>query len=83
MTVQVLLFGPYADMAGQSRVSVDLPAEPAPTAQDVLARIGERHPPLQALLASAVLAVNCSHVPGHTPVEATDELAVIGLVNGG
>lgn len=83
MTLDVLLFGPHADAAKQSSIRVTLPADCTPTADSVLARLAEQHPGLRGLLGSAVLAVNCSHVPGDTPVGESDELAVIGMVSGG
>jgi len=83
MTCEVLLFGPYADAAERSSVAVRFDGTTRPTAGAVLQQLGEQHPTLRHMLSAAVLAVNQRTVPADHPVNANDELAVIGLVSGG
>lgn len=81
MKMNVLLFGPYAETAGDSSVTVDISS--SSTAGDVKARLGEQYPKLRGMLNAALIAVNHQAVrPSHV-VCKTDELAVIGLVSGG
>lgn len=83
MTLNVLLFGPYAEAADRESVDVTLPAEAACTAGQVLESLAEQQPNLRGMLSAAVLAVNCQCVRPEHPVGEEDELAVIGLVSGG
>jgi sulfur carrier protein ThiS len=80
MQADVLLFGPYADAVGARSIAVEVP--PRATVADVLASL-DAVPALAPLMSGAHLAVNASYVPRETRVDATDELALIGLVGGG
>lgn len=82
MHVRVLLFGPFADAVANDHAVVAL-ASAAPTAAHVLDALGEMHPPLRPMLTAARLAVNGALVRPDHLVQASDELAVIGLVGGG
>jgi molybdopterin synthase sulfur carrier subunit len=80
LTIQVLLFGSYADMLGQDTVELPLP-NPA-TIADAVARLrclpgGERIPP------RPLCALNLSQVPVDTPLSADDELAILPPLAGG
>jgi len=83
MTCEVLLFGPYADAAERSSVTVHVDEATRPTAGAVLQQLGEQYPNLRPMLSAALLAVNRRTVLADQPVDAADELAVIGLVSGG
>ncbi|MEN0111214.1 MAG: MoaD/ThiS family protein [Planctomycetota bacterium] len=81
MTVTVLLFGPQAQLAGASEIAVEVGE--APTADDVLAAIGAACEALRPSLGVSRLAVNHAFASGDTPVSASDEVALIGMVSGG
>ncbi len=83
MTVNVLVFGPYADAVGDACVEVVLPDEGDVTAAEVLELLSEQHPALRAMLVHAMLAVNNGRAEESTVVRPGDELAIIGLVSGG
>lgn len=83
MQLTVLLFGPYADAAGESRVVLPMPDATPPTAGDVLAALAAQRPKLRGMLDAASLAVNQEKVGAQHPVRSDDELAVIGMVSGG
>ena len=83
MTLNVLLFGPYAEAAQRDSVEVILPGNSGCTAGEVLETLAEQQSALRAMLPAAMLAVNCQCVRPEHPVAEEDELAVIGLVSGG
>ncbi len=80
-SMNVLLFGPYAQAVGAPCVTVEL--APPCSAATVMQALAEQVPALQPLLPSGRLAVNCQCVRADHPVTQQDELAVIGLVGGG
>lgn len=82
MQVQVMLFGPIADMLGSDTVAVDTPSE-QPTARAVLDSLGEQNPTVSDAVRSCRLAINHSFAHDDAIVGADDELALIGLVSGG
>lgn len=82
MKLTVLLFGPYADVVGDSSVELEIPS-PVCTSCDVKTMLGEKYPVLQTLLKGAVIAVNQQIAGPDDTVRSTDELAVIGMVSGG
>ena len=81
MTVQ--LFGPYAAAVGSGSVRVAVEGDEPVTVEQLLKQLGETEPRLSSLLPGARLAVNCRYALPHETVTADDELALIGLVNGG
>ncbi len=82
MRVQVLLFGPLAQRAGDSSVAVEL-ADGDPTAGDVLQALRTQAPALRDVVDACRLAVNCAFAADETPVRPQDEVALVGLVSGG
>lgn len=81
MRVNILLFGPLSQAASSDAVSLDIQGETT-TAGDVL----------QALraaswfprgLGTCRLAVNHAFADDATPIRASDEVALIGMVSGG
>lgn len=83
MNVNVRLFGPYADAAGERTLRLDVVSGDAPSAADVLDALAAHRPALRPLLHGARLAVNNRFAQPGDPVRETDELAVIGMVGGG
>lgn len=81
MTLNVLLFGPLADAAGARAIAVDV-AEGSDVAC-VLGQLHAAYPRLRSLLGASRLAVNSAFAALNTPVQASDELALIGMVSGG
>ena len=80
LTIQVLLFGSYADRLGRTTVELALP-NPA-TIADAVAHLrslpgGDRVP------ARPLCALNLSQAPLETPLSAGDELAILPPVAGG
>ncbi len=82
MRVEVLLFGPLADLAGQNRVSVDAHGA-RPTAREVLDTLAQDQPRLRQTLSVCRVAVNHALANDETPIEPDDEVAIIGLFSGG
>jgi len=82
MHVDVLLFGPLAEAAGADCVAVDVPDQEA-TAGKVLTALHEASPVLRSSLGACHLAVNHAFAHDSTPICASDEVAIIGLVSGG
>lgn len=82
MRVEVLLFGPLADLASRDRVIVET-ARDAPTARDVRDALATAIPVLRPSLASCRLAVNHAFAHDDATIGAGDEVAVIALVSGG
>ena len=81
MKQTVLLFGPQARLAGKREVSLDLPDDA--DAATVLARLADAEPSLKASVAASRLAVNQDFAEPSRRVEASDELALIGMISGG
>ncbi len=81
-TVEVLLFGPLAARAGADRVTVPVPGLPLPC-EAVREAVARAHPELSESLSLHRFAVNARFVPEDHPVEAGDEVALIGMVSGG
>jgi molybdopterin converting factor small subunit len=77
----VLLFGPQARDAGRREVALEL--SDTPTVTDVLRQLAQAEPSLKSSLATSRLAVNHKFADAAARVEATDELALIGLISGG
>lgn len=77
----IRLFATLKDRAGKDRVRVSVD-EPA-TVQDVLDAIALGHPPLQAALPTALIAVNKDFAFPETAVQPGDEIALFPPVSGG
>jgi len=82
MKVNVKLFGPQAQLAGQSAVAIDLPAGRA-TADDVLGALGVACPALVPSLPKSRLAVDFEIVDPASQIGASQEVALIGMLGGG
>ncbi|TVP58085.1 MAG: MoaD/ThiS family protein [Gemmatimonadales bacterium] len=82
MRIQVLLFGPLSAELGQSSIEVELTGDP-PTCGDAREALARTHPSIAPLLPSHRFARNQEIVADSEPIEADDELALIGMVSGG
>lgn len=81
MTVRVLLFASYAELAG--RESVELPVRPDATVDDVLHHLRAAIPGADRLPPRPLVAVNLVHARPETPVADGDELAILPPMAGG
>ncbi len=81
MKIDVLLFGPQAEIAGTDMVSVELEA-PA-TAAAVMHALKDVAPMLGPSLASSRLAINHAYAMDTDELSVNDEVALIGMVSGG
>lgn len=82
MQVSVKLFGPQAQSVGERAVCIELPGA-APTCADVRRALATHYPQLAAMFAASRIAVNHQFAEDSAPVQAGDEVAVIGPVSGG
>lgn len=82
MRIQVLLFGPQAQMAGEPSIEIELAGE-SPTVADVLAALSQSEPALAQSLGVSRLAVNQQFAKPSDTVSPSDEIALIGMVSGG
>jgi molybdopterin converting factor small subunit len=81
MTVRVLLFATYADLAG--REAVDIPTGPEATVADVLRHLRAAIPGADRLPSRPLVAVNQVHARLETPVADGDEVAILPPMAGG
>lgn len=81
MQVDVLLFAGAAEMVGQRRVTLELPA--APTLGDVSEALATAHPQLTAMLRTSRWAVDQQFAPLSTRLGGGEEIAFIPPVSGG
>jgi molybdopterin converting factor small subunit len=81
MRVDVLLFGPLSRSASVDRITVETQGDPT-TAGEVLQALTAT-PSLASGLSACRLAVNHAFAADDTPIRATDEVALIGMVSGG
>jgi molybdopterin synthase catalytic subunit len=79
--VEVLLFGPLADVAATPRVRWSIAA--GARVGDLLDRVAERWPALRPRLASVAVAVNLAYATRGAVLSAGDEVALIPPVSGG
>lgn len=82
MNVSILLFATLKDRAGTSRLTIELKSDAA-TLDEVRAALGEKCPPLQPLLPSAIGAVNKEFAFDQEVVHDGDEVAFFPPVSGG
>ncbi len=82
MQIAVQLFGPVADMVGRRLIELTIegPLNAARLVDEYLAR---SEPALIPILPHCRLAINHAYAKGQERITATDELALIGMVNGG
>jgi molybdopterin converting factor small subunit len=81
VAIDVLLFGPLADLAASPKVRCVVPE--GARVGDLLGRLRERYPALGARLDSAAVAVNLAYVGRDRALAAGDEVALIPPVSGG
>ena len=81
MTVRVLLFAHYADIAGGREHSVSLPD--GATVAALAAQLERQFPHLTGLLTHGRAAVNAAFADGHVLLFAGDEAAFLPPVSGG
>ena len=82
MLIDVLLFGPQAELAQTQRVSVQIDSLEV-TVAAVMAELVSAVPALAVSLESSRLAVNHAYACAHETIESEDEVALIGMVSGG
>ena len=82
MKVVVHLFGPQAQLVGETRVTVHLPDD-APTCGALRTALAREAPSLASSLATSRFAVNHEFADDDQRVADGDEVALIGMVSGG
>jgi molybdopterin converting factor small subunit len=82
MRLTVKLFGPQAAAVQRDAVEVELEDETA-TCEDLRRALTRVCPAVADTLAASRFAVNCELVDDAHPVDARDEIALIGMVSGG
>ena len=80
MTVTILLFARYRELAGRSSVTLDLP--PRATLAQAWARLQEEHPGLRAE-ARPLLACNRAYARPERELDGSEEVAAFPPVSGG
>ena len=81
MQVRVLLFGPEAAAVGRDSVTVEVPA--GADSRTVREQLGIDWAVLAPFLGSSRLAVNHEFAGPDRKINASDEVALIGMVAGG
>jgi molybdopterin converting factor small subunit len=79
--IDVLLFGPLADLAASPKVRCVVPE--GARVGDLLGRLRERYPALGARLDTAAVAVNLAYAGRDRALAPGDEVALIPPVSGG
>ncbi|QNN25204.1 MoaD/ThiS family protein [Planctomycetales bacterium ZRK34] len=82
MRLTIKLFGPQAAAAACDTVEVELDDDKA-TCRDLRLALAQACPAVAQTLDASRFAVNCELVDEDHPVEARDEIALIGMVSGG
>ena len=81
MKVAVKLFAAARELAGRGEVEIELP--PGADVAELRQALAAKAPPLAALAARSLVAVNAEYAGDATPVAEGDELALIPPVSGG
>ena len=81
MKIEVQLFSRLRDLAGGSRLSLELPAEA--TVADALARVYTDHPRVQEWDRHLLLAVGLEYVGREQVLSEGDSLSIMPPVQGG
>ena len=81
MTITVLLFAQARELAGESRVTLELPE--GARGDDVRAAMVRAYPGLAPLAPHLAVAVNGALDAGRTPVPRDAEVALLPPVSGG
>lgn len=82
MQIEILLFGPQAKLAQTDRVAVQID-EDAPTVGSAMRALHDALPALRPTLEVSRLAVNHAYATDEDMLNASDEVALIGMVSGG
>lgn len=82
MRIDVLLFGPQAELAQTDRVAVQIDSADA-TVTLVMTELATAVPALAESLESSRLAVNHAYAASDDAITSGDEVALIGMVSGG
>lgn len=82
MKINILLFGPQAELVGARELSIELP-EGSVTAAGALEAVATAAPVLRDSIGQSRLAVNHEFVASDRVIRAEDEVALIGMVSGG
>ena len=82
MKVEILLFGPQASLAQTDRVWVHLDPDTA-TVDHAMDALRKAMPVLAPTLNASRLAVNHAYAEQKQLLQASDEVALIGMVSGG
>lgn len=82
MVLTVRLFGPMAMAVGSDHVQISVEASP-PSCAWLRSELASQFPTLRNGLDQCRFAVNREYVADDAVVKATDEIALIGMVNGG
>ncbi len=81
ITVRLLLFAAYAELAGQEEL--ELKVEAPATVADVLRAFRAAFPAADRLPPRPLFAVNQNHASAETSVSAGDEIAILPPMAGG
>jgi molybdopterin converting factor small subunit len=81
MQIRVLLFASHREIAGRSRIDLDLPA--GASAGEAYDRLTAECPELERLRGYTTFAVNREVVPSNTRLRSGDEVALLQPVSGG
>jgi len=81
MQIRILFFGVLKDIAGQGSELVELPE--AATLKDLLGRLQQKMPRLNAHLPSVALSINQEYAQPESPLTQGDEVALLPPVSGG
>jgi len=82
MRINVLLFGPQAEMAKANILTVEVETDRA-SVGSVMAALGVAAPGLGPSLPNSRLAVNHTYAASDDVLSESDEVALIGMVSGG
>ena len=81
MRIAVQLFAKARDLAGASRVELDLPD--AACVADVRAALGQRFPQMAPLISSLLVSVGTEYANDQTPLRVGTDVACFPPVSGG
>lgn len=83
MNLSIQLFAGLAEALGTSRVELSLTDHPAPTVVHLIEALCEQQPEHSHLIRQCFPAVNQSYASPDTPLQPSDEIALIPPVSGG
>lgn len=83
MIVSIQLFAGLAEAIGASRIELKLEETPAPKVVHLIEALCKHNPEHSALIRQCFPAVNQSYATPDTPLQPSDEIALIPPVSGG